>query len=123
VSRLFRFGTKCSSSVECARRNTPPEIICDSCWILLVRLSMAIRNTVFRGDSGQARTTWRRYRRNASSSFILMIYARGVPGWANLEAWPHFSLVSSSLPGWPVKVHHLEHSAGRQKRPTVRRIF
>src|SRR6202042_3878326 len=70
---MFRFGTKYPKSVVCARCMAQ-EIVWDSCWILVARSSMAVRNTALRGDSGQAWTTSRRYRRNAISSFILAVY-------------------------------------------------
>src|ERR1039458_768894 len=55
------------------------ETICNCCCTLMMRLSMPVRNTVLRGDSGQARTTSRRYLRNAISSFMTCGNARAVP--------------------------------------------
>src|ERR1017187_808233 len=52
------------------------ETICNCCCTLMMRLSMPVRNTVLRGDSGQARTTSRRYLRNAISSFMTCGNAR-----------------------------------------------
>src|SRR5579862_1057414 len=44
-----------------------------------MRLSMPVRNTVLRSESGQPWTTSRRYLRNAISSLMAGVTARGVP--------------------------------------------
>jgi len=53
-----------------------------------MRLSMAVRNTVLRRDSGQVRTTSRRYLRNAISPFITCRNARDVPKVDDLVSVP-----------------------------------
>jgi hypothetical protein len=61
-------------------RNSTAEVTASVCRsIRWIRLSMAFRITTFRRESGQPRTTSRRYLRKAISSFMPGSVARGVP--------------------------------------------